>query len=286
MTQRNPSKITTDLAVDDALVQDASFELDADDRQYLDNQIRGGQQHLVDMLIRGVHATYVRLSGSSANVVAGDTVCLASAANVTEPTVTKCTSGALTNAPAAVGVVLRAGSAGAWILVAFGGVVPPTVTGLAAGAPGYVRVNTATSQCERVASLATSDYGIGTVDNAGWLLVSQYLALGSSSPLVSGSLNNNSTGTVNDVSTASVGAVRFTHASGATVTGFADGSANKLLVVYAAGGADVTINHEDAGSVAANRIITYLGGARTIYSGTFGLFSYDATSSRWRMGYA
>jgi hypothetical protein len=49
MTQRNPSKITTDYAVDDALEQTAGFEFDADDRQYIDNQIRGTQQRVVDL---------------------------------------------------------------------------------------------------------------------------------------------------------------------------------------------------------------------------------------------
>ena len=75
---RNPSKITTALEVDDPLVQNAGFAFGKDDRQYLDNQIRGVQQHLVNALIRGRHGTYVKIAGSSPALAAGDVVCLAS----------------------------------------------------------------------------------------------------------------------------------------------------------------------------------------------------------------
>lgn len=50
MAQRNQSKFVTSggTAADDPLAQPAGFQMDADDRQYIDNQIRGVQQHLVD----------------------------------------------------------------------------------------------------------------------------------------------------------------------------------------------------------------------------------------------
>ncbi len=48
MAQRNQSKFVTDREVDDPLEQDANYEFDRDDRQYIDNQIRGMQQFLVD----------------------------------------------------------------------------------------------------------------------------------------------------------------------------------------------------------------------------------------------
>lgn len=50
MTQRNQSKFVTSggTEADDPLVQGPRFEMDGDDRQKIDNQIRGLQQHLVD----------------------------------------------------------------------------------------------------------------------------------------------------------------------------------------------------------------------------------------------
>lgn len=173
---RNQSKITTDLAVDAKLVQGPLFEFDHDDRQYLDNQIIGIEQHLVDALIRGRHATYFRLAGGSAAVVSGDNVCEVADVSVTEPTVTKANASSLANAKAATGVVIAGGAPGGYVLVAIGGLLPPTLTGLAATS-GYVRVNTTTGRCERVASLSTSDFGIGFVSTSGWMQVAQLLVI-------------------------------------------------------------------------------------------------------------
>ena len=177
MAQRNPSKITTELAVDDPLIQNAGFEFGRDDRQYLDNQVRGIQQHLVAALIRGRHATYVRVAASSATLVAGDNVCLA--LEQVEPQVTKCTAGALTDAVAAFGVVVLSAAPGAYALVAFGGTLPPVITGLAAGAAGFVRTNPSTGRCERVAALGSGDYGIGFVSSSGHMLVIPGIGAGS-----------------------------------------------------------------------------------------------------------
>lgn len=170
MSVRNPSAITELLQEDLPLLQNAGFDFDRNDRQYLDNQIRGGQRHLVDALIRGRHATYAKVAGSSAAGSAGTVVCLASV-DEGEPKVTRAILAALTNAVAAFGVVVGPVLPGAFGLVAFGGVLPPSVTNLAPGAPGLVRVNTTTARCERVASFASGDYGIGVVDNAGYMLV-------------------------------------------------------------------------------------------------------------------
>ncbi|MDB4992596.1 MAG: Pectate lyase superfamily protein, partial [Myxococcaceae bacterium] len=48
MAQRNQSRFVTHGEVDDPVEQGPRFEMDADDRQYLDNQIRGIQQHIID----------------------------------------------------------------------------------------------------------------------------------------------------------------------------------------------------------------------------------------------
>lgn len=176
---RNPSLITTDLAVDPALAQNADFGFGPDDRQYLDNQIRGIEQHLVACLIGGTHATYARLASTSVAVQPGDTVCLASLANAPTRTVTKSTALALGNAKIGGGVVLLPASPGGFVLFAIGGIVGPTLTGLAAASPGFVKINTSTGRLQRVASLSSSDYGMGTVDNAGWMQVAQCLLISS-----------------------------------------------------------------------------------------------------------
>lgn len=92
--------------------------------------------------------------------------------------------------------------------------------------------------------------------------------------------NNTSTGTLNDVSTSSVNFIKFTNATGPTVTGFANGSDGKALLVYfnAAG----TIAHESASSTAANRIAVGSGANISVAAGTTITLVYDGDSSRWR----
>lgn len=162
----NATKITSDLKVDDALVQDANYRFNSDDRQYIDNQILGIEQHLVAALIRGRHATYMRVNGSSPSLAVGDVVCLDSL-DVGESQVIKASSGALGTAFAAYGIVLLPAPPGSWVLIAIGGALPRSVTGLDAAAAGFVRVNTTTGRCERVTSLSSGDFGIGTVDGGG-----------------------------------------------------------------------------------------------------------------------
>lgn len=176
MAQRNPSKITTDLAVDSPLVQNAGFAFDRDDRQYIDNQIRGVEQHLVDALIKNRHATYIRVNGSSASLAAGDVACVSN--EQAEPQVTKAVAAALTDAVSSLAVVVRPASPGAMALVAIGGVLPPSVTGLATNSAGYVRANTTTGRCERVASLSAGDYGIGVVSKSGHMQVVPGIGVG------------------------------------------------------------------------------------------------------------
>ena len=169
MTQRNPSKITTDLEVDDPLIQDAGFRLNKDDRQYIDNQILGIEQHLVDELIRGKHATYMPIASTSPSLVAGDVVCIATSEN--RPEVTKGLTTPLASAVVTFGVIVRAAAPNTYGLIAIGGALPPEITGLAKNNAGPVRVNPSTGRCERVASLDTGDYGIGAVTSSGMLNV-------------------------------------------------------------------------------------------------------------------
>ncbi len=157
--------IATQLAVDPALIMDANYSFNKTDRRYIDDQIRAIEQLLVDNLIKGRQGSWFSLSGTSAAVVPGDTVC-----QTTGGLVIKSATSPLSTAKSALGVVVRAASPGAKVLVATGGILPPTITGLALSA-GFVRVNTTTSRCEKVTTLSGADYGLGTVDASGWMHV-------------------------------------------------------------------------------------------------------------------
>ena len=165
----NPSAITTTLSVDPALVQNATFRQDANDRQSIDNQIRGVEQHLVVGLINGTLATWVSVDASSAPIAVGDVVCLAGS-TIGIPTVTRAVAGAMTAALSGYGMALVAASPGAKCLVATGGVVAPSVSGLAA-VSGVVKINTATARAAQAASFAAGDFTLGTVDAQGYLRI-------------------------------------------------------------------------------------------------------------------
>ncbi len=160
--------IGSQLAVDPALVMDSNYKPNAADRRKIDDQIRAIEQLMVDNLINGKHATWYTLSGESEAVTAGDTVCLASIPGL----VTKCTAEALAPAGAGLGVVLSAVSPGSKVLVAIGGVIPSSITGLnSIEGSGYGRIDTTTSRIERVSSLTFGDYPIGNIDSVGTLQI-------------------------------------------------------------------------------------------------------------------
>ncbi len=161
------SKITTELTVDDALAMSATWRFTTAERRYIDDQVRGCQQHLAAGLINGVLGTWFDLAGSSDDVIAGDSVCLASA----DGTVTKALAADLANAGGTTGIVLVAAPSGSKVFVAVGGHISPTLTGLDTGSPGAVIVNPSTSRPEYAASVVPGDYPIGFVDNAGFMTI-------------------------------------------------------------------------------------------------------------------
>lgn len=163
------SKITTDLLADEPLEQDANYRFDAVERQYVDNQILGTQQHVADSLINGAHCTFVTVDPNGTQLVTGDVVCLAGSL-IGVPTIVKATLAALVNAKSVFGVVMDSAAPNTKARVAIGGVLHPTVTGLAAVA-GVVRCNTTTGRCERVAAFADGDYIVGAVDPQGYMSI-------------------------------------------------------------------------------------------------------------------
>lgn len=174
------SKITTNLEVDEPLEQDALYRLGPEDRQYIDNQARGVQKHLVDALIRGRLATYIPIANGNTLAV-GQGACLGVTGSV--PTVALAVAANLTTAVSVFGVVVLGGVAGSYALIAHGGVLPPEITGLAGVSKGFVRVNTTTGALERVAALSEGDYGIGTVTDNGYMHVVPGIGVAETNPL-------------------------------------------------------------------------------------------------------
>lgn len=96
---------------------------------------------------------------------------------------------------------------------------------------------------------------------------------------------NASTGTLNDVVTTVTGTpasgITFTGAA-PTVNGFASGTPGRVLFLVAKGGA-VTLAHEAAGSIAANRITTPTGASVNVADESTAIVVYNATDSRWHV---
>jgi hypothetical protein len=89
--------------------------------------------------------------------------------------------------------------------------------------------------------------------------------------------------TENDYAGAAGSFARLTpNAAGTAITGFAGGVDGRVLTIVNLGNPNVTLLHEDGGSVAGNRIITKGGGAIVIPSDGILSLIYDATAARWR----
>ncbi len=175
----NESKIQTELKVDDPKNLPSGYTFDANDRRYMDNQIRETQRHIVTSLLNGAHTSWPYLSSSSAAVIEGDVVCSAADSDIDGiPVVTKALSGAISDAKAVYGIVVTGGSPNTRIQIAFSGVLPASITGLDEDDPGAVRLNTSTARCQKVTSFSETDYPIGTVNTKGNLTITT-LPLGS-----------------------------------------------------------------------------------------------------------
>jgi hypothetical protein len=164
-----PSRITTELAVDEPLQQHAEWRFDAEDRQYLDNQTRGCETHLVQSLLSGLTATWVRVAGASAPLRRGDCVCLAGSDGGVS-IATKALAATLAIAGAVFGVCILPAAPGGMALVAIGGALPPEITGLPRApfaTPSAVDCDTQTGRCYRVQSHGTGSYPVGTADESG-----------------------------------------------------------------------------------------------------------------------
>ncbi len=164
----NESKIKDLLQVDDPKQLPAGWTFDANDRRFMDNQIRETQRHVVDSILNGTYTTYPYLSADSDEVAEGDVVCSAGEDDIDGiPIVTLAVVPDITDAKSILGIVVTVASPGSRLQVATHGILPASITGLDVGDPGAVRLNTSTARCERVATLDETDYTIGTVNIKG-----------------------------------------------------------------------------------------------------------------------
>lgn len=98
--------------------------------------------------------------------------------------------------------------------------------------------------------------------------------------LLTNATNNTSSGTLNDVSTSDLNYLRFTNAP--TINGFANGASGKVLFIFNDNSTNsITLNHQNVGSIAANRIIIGQGQSAIIPAQTMAIVVYDSTDSRW-----
>lgn len=212
---QNQSAIVSQLQVDDALVQDANYRFDRNDRQYIDNQIRGVEQHLVDNLIRGRHGTYARVSTTALAV--GDVVCIYTT-DIGELQVVKATSAYIAQSGSAYGIVVLPAAVGAYALIAIGGAIPASIHGLTPDPTSFkpVRVNTTTGRAQVVSSFSSGDYGIGFLSTSGYL----HVVPGISGSVSGGATPGGSDGQLQAKSgTSLIGAPISTDGTNVTVTG-------------------------------------------------------------------
>lgn len=87
----------------------------------------------------------------------------------------------------------------------------------------------------------------------------------------------------NDYSIGDASVIRFSTDILRNFTGFADGEAGRFLLLINVGAANGALNHQNAGSVAENRIITKDGLSLVIIPNGSALLFYDDVSDRWRV---
>lgn len=68
-----------------------------------------------------------------------------------------------------------------------------------------------------------------------------------------------------------------------TVTGFAGGADGRLMLIANVGSFNLVLANQNAGSVAANRIVTGTGADVTVAADDTAILIYDSVSSRWRL---
>lgn len=169
-------------SADAAVVIDNTWALTDQDRAYIDSQNLAMQQQLLMCLLLGMHCTWFILDAGSAAASKGDVVCSAGTSGLT---VTRALPTPLAAAGIATGIVVLnapigggAVQPGAPVLVAMEGLVPASITGIAAGSALYAIVSNS-ARVQATGTVSSTAYPLGVVDAAG------NLTLGISGPSAS-----------------------------------------------------------------------------------------------------
>lgn len=94
-----------------------------------------------------------------------------------------------------------------------------------------------------------------------------------------------STGTQNDLDYANAGILRCNNATLLTITGLKPGGPGQRLTIKSVGAGQVNLLHQNAGSLAGNRLINFAtSGITPLAAGTgTAILEYDSTTLRWRL---
>lgn len=136
--------------------------------------------------------------------------------------------------------------------------------------------------------------GIPTQDNANffWDDTNNRLGLIDNTPVATLDVNGDqalqdaniaTTGTITALSTAARSSIRLTGAGAVTLQGIAGGVDGKLLFLKNRTGNLLTIQDQNAGGAAADRIITGSGADLTVQDGQGLILQYDGTTQRWQI---
>lgn len=91
------------------------------------------------------------------------------------------------------------------------------------------------------------------------------------------------TGSNTTLAAFTTGIVRITDGSLSSLSGIPAGASGQQLIIENKTGVAVTINNDDAGETAANRIFTGTGSSVSMLDNSTFIFTYDTTSSRWML---
>lgn len=159
------SKLLTTFEVDDPVALTQKYRMDANDRRYLDNQIRALQMAVLGGILQGRVATRCLITEDAAR---GDVVTIDTATTAAQRLVKRALAASLAATGAPLGVLLADVKANTFAQVAITGLVEADVTGLGVGGQYLVKVNTTTGRLERVTgTLEATDYPIGSCDTQG-----------------------------------------------------------------------------------------------------------------------
>lgn len=159
-----------------------------------------------------------------------------------------------------------------------------TGTGLAGIASGMIRMNAALTALENSGLLFNQSLQTTNTPTFAGLAISTGGSLDTNGLVVRHTSPAQITVNQNNYAFATSGAQRVSTDASRTITGFTNitASTGRLLIVTNVGSFDVVFAHENAGSTAANRLLSSTGADIIVGANKTITFQYDATTTRWR----